>query len=144
VKWLHKVLAHEQDPAYFNMMTEFKGKRGLKLLLIITMVVQPVAFSYVMAGMDHSYHQISGSLEQSHHGHHAMNGDVSPVQQQDHDSGAGTLNDCCNNAMCCAAITVDAEVALLVPSSAYSLSPSSSWEGIDLPTEFRPPRSFLG
>jgi len=125
-------------------MTKFNGKKTLKLLLIITMMVQPMAFSYAMASMDHTDHPVSTPTEQGHRQHHAMHGNASVSQQQNHDNGAGTSNDCCNNAMCCAAIMVETEVISFIPNDAFSSFHSSSWEGINLSAESKPPRNIHG
>lgn len=119
-------------------MANCRAKTTLKLLLIITMVMQPMAFTYAMACTDHSHRPASISAGHSHDEHHATNDNVSDAQQQHHD-GAGVLVDCSDSAVCYAAVVVDAEAIVYVPNTAISASYSSSWEGVDLPTEIRPP-----
>ncbi len=111
-------------------------------MLIITMGVQPVMFSYAMANMDHSHHQASVVAGQNHDGHHVMHDDVSLAEPQDADTGA--LNDCCNSAACCPAAVADIDVMLHEPNTLSFVSSHTSWEGIDLPAEVKPPRSLLG
>ena len=121
-----------------------------KLLLVIIMMIQPTMFSYAMAsmsfGMDHSQHQTSVSTEMSHGGLHSMGGDVADAQHQNHGDSANPdmSNDCCNSAMCCPAAVVDVYATLDGKSSTFSASTNLSWEGVNLPTEIKPPRRFLG
>lgn len=126
-----------------NKMADCKGKTTLKLLLIVTMVMQPMAYSYAMARTDHSHRHASISAGHNHDEHHAMDDPVSDAQHQPH-NGAGVLVDCCDSAVCYAAVVVDAEALSYMQNSAITTSSSSSWKGVDLPTEIRPPRSFFG
>jgi hypothetical protein len=127
-----------------------KRRTTLALLLIVTMVVQPMAFSYAMAGVDHTSHHTLVSQDHSSvsHEHSSVSQEHSSVSQehssvaQDHHD-RDVLIDCCNSAVCCGAVALDAEMNLHVPNAACYVSPSSSWEGVDLPTEIRPPRNLL-
>lgn len=129
-------------------MVNFAGKNILGLLLVITMVIQPVAFSYAMtgmvSGMDHSQHQASASVEKNHNGHHVMDESRSTVQQQAHDDGAEMMTDCCNSAACCPAAVVDLAVVQHTSATLFSFFSRPSWVGVEPPAEIKPPRTLLG
>lgn len=125
------------------MMLTLTGK-VIKLLMIITMVVQPVVVSYAMAAMNHSQHQATAVVEQGHDGHHAMmHQGMSPMQHQDNDD-MSAMNDCCNSAACCPAAVVEIVVMPYNSESDFSISPYTVRDGIDLPAEIKPPRPLLG
>ena len=115
----------------------------IKLLLIITMVVQPVMASYAMAAMNHSQHQAATVVEQGHEGHHAMHQGMTPMQQQQDDDDMSAMNDCCNSAACCPAAVVEIVVMPCNSDSDFSISPYTVRDGIDLPAEIKPPRPLL-
>jgi len=133
-------------------MISLIGKRILKLLLVIAMVIQPVAFSYAMAsmthgseagsnmGMTHAHHQASASTGESHNNHHdMMHGDTALDTHQPEES-SDTMNNCCNTAACCPAAVVSIEIELFIPSTLFPPSTAPSWKGIDLSADAKPPR----
>lgn len=111
------------------------GKAFLKLLLVITLMFQPVVLSYAMASMDHSHQPVTVSMP-----HHVM--DDAGVQQSAHDDVNNSVSDdCCSSAACCPAATISSvEMTRSVPNRVFTLHYSSSWEVIDLPAEIKPPR----
>ena len=113
-------------------------------MLIVTMVVQPVALAYAMAGMDHSQHM---AVMENHAGEHAAHGMGGMADKQldgaAQDDGMSAMNDCCNSAACCPATVVDISVLSHQPTGLYSFSTHSSWEAIALPAEVKPPRPLF-
>lgn len=86
-------------------------KTILKLLLLITMVVEPVLLSYAMAGVGHQHRGFGMTselkLEQetehaamSHHGMHLM---AEHVSQQADMADTGEVDNCCATPACAAA-----------------------------------------
>lgn len=124
-------------------MVNLKGKSISKLLLIITMVIQPVMFSYAMASMDHS-HQAPSSLAHEQTGDHAMNEGMADTHDQNAHEGDSALDNCCNTAACSPASVMSVITVPYVPKSQYIVSAASTLRSIDLPTEIKPPRSLLG
>ncbi len=124
------------------MMVTLIGK-VIKLLLIITMVVQPVMASYAMASMSHLQHPPVAVVEQDHDGHHSMHQEMSGTQQQD-DDDMSAMNDCCNSTACCPAAVVEIVVMPYNNDSDFSISSYTVGDGIDLPAEIKPPRPLLG
>ena len=123
-------------------MANINVKIVFKLLLIITMVIQSVAITHAMASMDHSQHQASFVSEQGHDGHHEMHQNVPDVQ---HDSSDNSdMNNCCNSAACCPAALVGMSNLEQMPAPEYSAYLHTSWEGVILPSEIKPPQSLLG
>ncbi len=105
----------------------------LKLLLVITLMIQPVMLSYAMASMDHSQQHVAASVD-----HHIM-GEMSDHQASLDDNSA--LDDCCSSAACCpAALIVASELVRSIPSVQFTRDYISSWPAVDLPAEIRPPR----
>ncbi len=125
------------------MMARITGKL-LKLLLIITMVFQPVMVSYAMTSMNHSQHLATAAVEQGHDDHHAMHQDTSVTLQQDDDGDVSVMSDCCNSAACCPAAVVEIDVMPYDNDTGFSISPYTVRDGIDLPAEVKPPRPLLG
>ena len=126
-------------------MANVNAKIVFKLLLIVTMVIQPVAITHAMASMGHSQYQASFVSEQSHDGHHEMHQDVPDVQHDSHESSDNSdMNNCCNSAACCPAALVDITTLERMPAPEYSTHLHISWEGVILPSEIKPPQSLLG
>jgi hypothetical protein len=120
-------------------------KKLIQLMLIVTMVVQPVALSYAMAGMDHSQHMSASVIVMEHHtDEHAAHG-MAAKQLDDatQGDGASAMNDCCNSAACCPAAVLEISVLSHQPTGLYSFSTHSSWEGIALSAEVKPPRPLF-
>ncbi|MCF6280743.1 MAG: hypothetical protein L3J28_00805 [Candidatus Polarisedimenticolaceae bacterium] len=116
-------------------MANSVGKSMTKLLLIITLMFQPVMLSYAMASMVHSHQQATSSMD--HHTLHKM-GDQ---HASDADASDNILDDCCNSAACCPAATIVAtEIARSAPSTLFIHFYSPSWPVIDLSAEIKPPR----
>jgi len=123
-------------------MANHKGKIIIKLLLVITMVIQPVSFSYAMASMSQGDHaQYSAS---NHAGDHIANDAMAEVpDHNDHKAGSGTDN-CCLTLACSPASVMDAFDILQVSSSGYIEATASLLISIDVPAEIKPPRDLLG
>lgn len=122
------------------------GTTVLKLLLLITMVVEPVLLSYAMAGVMH--HQ-GGAVMAMETGadqgamSHDMKGCDSATQQGQHD-GDGGHDNCCSTPACGAAVLLDFVLPATDIASHYFASCDSAWEGVILPSATKPPRSLRG
>jgi len=115
----------------------------LNVLLIITMVIQPITLSYAMAGMAHSHH--APSLANSHNGDYAMNENMADAHDQNvHQKGGNNLDNCCHTATCSPASMVNTGNLSYIPESQSIVSIAPALKGIDLPTEIKPPRHLLG
>ena len=126
-------------------MANVNAKIAFKLMLIITMVIQPVAITHAMASMDHSQHQVSFANKQSHDGYFEMHQDVPDAQHDSHESSDNSdMNNCCNSAACCPAALVGISNLEQMPAPEYSTYLHISWEGVILPSEIKPPQSLLG
>ena len=122
-------------------MANLTVKIIFKLLLIITMVIQPVAITHAMASMDHSQHQTSFANKQSHE----MHQDVPDAQHDSHESSDNSdMNNCYNSAACCPAALVGMSNLEQMPAPEYSAYLHTSWEGVILPSKIKPPQSLLG
>jgi hypothetical protein len=114
-------------------------KYVVRLLLIITMVIQPLAFSYAMASMDISHHG-QAMIDHAESGQ-TMNDDM--MGHHDHKGHSG-LDHCCQSAACGAAVVANivtisgCHVSQRIRFSAFSV------KDIDRPIEIRPPRIFPG
>jgi len=119
-------------------------KKLIQLMLIVTMVVQPVALSYAMAGMDHSQHMAVMENHTGEHAAHDMSGmAVKQLDDATQDDGTSAMNDCCNSAACCPATVVDISALSDQPTRLYSFFTHTSWEAIALPAEVKPPRPLF-
>jgi len=125
-------------------MATLYRKIAFKLLLIITMVIQPVAIVHAMAGMNHSQYQAMNSSMQSHDEHHSVHHAALDIQQEAHETEDDSLmNDCCNTSACCPAAAVGITSVEHMPAPVYSVLPHISWEGVILPSETKPPKRFF-
>jgi len=133
-----------------------RGKILLKLMLIAILAIQPVVFSYAMAGMHHSQHQNTTELttamslhdnqhEKQHKDHHsALHNTVSPDQVMNHassdDKHGGMLDNCCDTAAC--GVATIGYIHLVLPQFhfEYVLITHLPMTSADLTTEVRPPR----
>ena len=123
-------------------MADHKGKMIIKLLLIITMVIQPVIFSYAMAGMGQGHHaQYAAS---NHAGDHMVSEAMAKASDQDNHKAKSGTDNCCLTLACSPASVMDAFDILQVSSSSYIEATASLLISIDLPTEIKPPRSLFG
>jgi len=123
-------------------------KKLIQLMLIVTMVVQPVALSYAMAGMDHSQHMSASVIVMENHtDEHAAHGMGGMAAKQLDDAtqgdGKSAMNDCCNSAACCPAAVLEISVLSHQPTELYSFTTHSPWEAIALPAEVKPPRPLF-
>jgi len=119
----------------------------LKFLLLVTLVVEPVMFSYAMAGMGH-HHDANNSMtaEFGLHFQSSMSHDISTpdnaLHQQRH-KVKKVMDDCCSSPACCAAVVS----TFVLPDNEFlyeSYLPFNMfWKGIVLPSETKPPRSLL-
>lgn len=123
------------------------GKTILKLLLVITMLIEPAVFSYAMAGGGHS-HDGSAVMAPAHDSHHAS---MSPGADEVHKSsgqnqvdGNGFLDNCCSAPACGAAMPSGFGSPISETPSRHYISFVISWEGVVLPSEIKPPRNLLG
>ena len=117
-------------------------------MLIVTMVVQPVALSYAMAGMDHAQHMAAAVMVVENHTAEHGNHDIAGMaaKQLDHATQGdemSAMNDCCNSAACCPAAVLEISVLSHQPTGLYSFVTHSSWEVIALPAEVKPPRPLF-
>jgi len=124
------------------------GKTLLKLLLLITLVVEPVMFSYAMAGMGH-HHGANNSMaaEYGLHFQSSMSHDMAmpdDSSHQQHDKVKTAMNDCCSTPACCPAVVSGFVLPVNDVFSETYLPLNVSWAGIVLPSEIKPPRSLLG
>lgn len=125
-------------------MATLKGKIALKLLLIIAMVIQPVAISHAMAGMNHSQHQTMSADMQSYDEHHGMRHAALDIQREAHETEDDSLmNDCCNTSACCPAAAVGITSLEHTPAPVYLVLRHISWEGVILLSETKPPKRFF-
>lgn len=125
-------------------MAMFSGKIVFKLLLIITMVIQPVAVAYAMASMNHAPLSVATSSKTGHEQCHMTNHETADTQHDSHGSSdKSDMGDCCNGAACCpvAVLTINSTLELSAPS--FSAQFYISWGNVILPSEVRPPRNFL-
>jgi len=116
-------------------------------MLIVTMVVQPVALSYAMAGMDHSQHMAASVIVMDNHTDehtaHSMGGMAAKQLDATQGDGMSAMNDCCNSAACCPAAVLEISVLPHQPTGLYSFTTHASWEAIALPAEIKPPRPLF-
>jgi hypothetical protein len=130
-------------------MANLTGKMVFKLLLIVTLAIQPIANTYAMASMSHSQPANATTSEQLHSGHHVMSQydlkqDVSEVHHDNHDhANNGDINDCCDTSACCPAAIVDIYFLDQVPTPSYSAHFHNSLEGVILPSEIKPPQRIF-
>jgi hypothetical protein len=125
-------------------MAIFSGKTVFKLLLIITMVIQPVAVSYAMASMNHASQSAAASGKAGHEQCHMTNHELADTQHDSHGStGNSDMGDCCHAAGCCpvAVLAIDSTLEISTPS--FSAQFSTTWGNVILPSEVKPPRRFL-
>ncbi len=111
-----------------------------RLLLLFTLVMQPLAMAYAMSEVDHGHHQDEAMAMSHDHEGAAMAMD----DDGDSASPSGFLDDCCNSAACAPAAVIGALVAPAAVVPQHFLPLVQHWAGIDLPTEAEPPRSLLG
>jgi len=123
-------------------MSGVKGKTIIKLLLI-TMVIQPVAFSYAMASMDHGHHHTHSSVF-DHAGDYAVDDGMAPEHHHDDHDGKGGTDSCCLTPACSPASVMCVFETPILPSSNYIEATITSLISIYLPAEIKPPRSLLG
>jgi hypothetical protein len=123
-------------------MANLQGKTIVKLLLLITLVIQPVSIAYVMASMGQSHH--AQSPLSVHNGGHADNSNMTDTHDQYSPVASGEPENCCLSAVCSpASVMSDCSVAH-VKSSQYIATTVASLISIDLPAEIKPPRNLLG
>lgn len=113
-----------------------------KLLLIITMVIQPITFSYAMANVAHGHH--APSLAHSDNGDYAMNKNMADAHYQNiHQESDSDVDNCCHTTTCNPASMVNTGNMPHVPKSQCIVSIAPAQKSIDLPPEIKPPRSHL-
>ena len=109
-------------------------RKTIKLLLIITIVIQPVTFSCAMASED-----------LGHHENHSMSEGMADHNDQNTHEDDSELDNCCYATACNPAASVINIVTVPHASNSLYVAPSpSSLKSVDLPTEIKPPRSLLG
>ena len=123
------------------------GKTLLKLLLLITLVVEPVTFSYAMAGIGH-HHGANSSMTAEHGLHcqssksHDMSMPDDSSHQQNH-KVKKAMDDCCSTPACGPAAVSTFVLPISEVFIETYLPLNVSWTGIVLPSETKPPRSLL-
>lgn len=119
----------------------------LKLLLLITLVVEPVTFSYAMAGM--GYHHGANNFMAAEYGQHcqsSMSHDMSTQDDsshQQHHKVKKALDDCCSTPACGPAAVSTFVLPISERFTETYLPFNVSRTGIVLPSETKPPRSLL-
>ena len=126
-------------------------KTLLKLLLLVTMVVEPVLLSYTMAGVGHQHSGfgMTSELKQEHGAEHSSSSHHSMHMM--HDTAAhhvnmedsGEMENCCATPACAAAAMqslsiLDAEIHTPMYTALHV-----SWKAIVLPSDTKPPRQLL-
>ncbi len=118
-------------------------KISLKLVLIITMIIQPVVFSYAMASVHHN-HQISSQMSQNHDGDHnsTHEGLSHSEHNQNIDTESDLMGNCCASPACSGAMA--SSVSHLTSQTLFEYSPTIniSRKGIVPSTEIKPPKRF--
>jgi hypothetical protein len=110
----------------------------IKLLLVVTLTIQPVALSYAMVGMDHLHQQDSSSMSYQSM---EMDETTSAHLAASDAAKSDTLSaECCDNSACSPAIISVVEIKCSVPHRTFTNDYSHSWEAVSPPTEIRPPR----
>lgn len=115
------------------------------LLLIITMVIQPVILSYAMVGMDHGRHYSVDNVHyqvEHHHLKHARN--ILTADRQTDNNTGGVLDNCCFSTACGPAAVSVAVVTPEITNFIFPLPLNSSAEGVYLPVRFKPPQILPG
>jgi hypothetical protein len=124
------------------------GNTLLKLLLLITMVVEPVMFTYAMAGMGHhNGADNSMAAEFGLHCQSSISHDMCMADdssQQQHDNAKKVMDDCCSTPACGPAAVSNLILPISEAFSETYLPLNISRAGIVLPSEIKPPRSLLG
>jgi hypothetical protein len=109
-------------------------KNLLNILLIITLVVQPVMFTYAMASMSHGHH-VSMAMSHDMNTHHAMQ-----IDDASSSSSSVMLDDCCKTPACSPAVLTSSLDVQHIPAVHHDLSFNVSMMSVDLPSENKPPR----
>ncbi len=125
-------------------MKKLTGKIVFKLVLMIIMVIQPVAVTHAMASMDYSHHRTASVSADMHHdehhqmmNHEQMDGHIGHQESSDNNSD---MNDCCNTSACCPAAIFEIMTLEHIQAPEYSAHLHTSWKGVILPSETKPPR----
>ena len=109
-------------------------RKTIKLLLIITIMIQPVTFSCAMASEDHGHHE-----------NYTMSESMAGPHDQNTHEGDSTPDNCCYTAVCNPMASIMNIVTVPhAPNSLYVALGPFSVKSVDLPTEIKPPRSLLG
>jgi hypothetical protein len=109
-------------------------RKTIKLLLIITIMIQPVTFSCAMANEDNGHHE-----------NHSMSEGMADHNDQNTHEGDSELDNCPYTAVCNPMASVMNIVTVPhAPNSLYVAPNPFSVKSVDLPTEIKPPRSLLG
>jgi len=113
------------------------AKTSLTFLLLTTLVIQPVMFSYAMASMSHhDGHMMMNTSHQMDHGamhDHTMSSDT--------DEQSSVLDNCCASPACAGAPLSSFDLSITRHITPYTLTSSHFWSGIIIPSEIKPPRS---
>jgi len=116
---------------------------SLKLLLIITMIIQPVVFSYAMANIYHNHQNIS-QMPQIHDGdHNSTHVDLSHSgHSQNIDSESDSMGNCCASPACSGAMA--SSVSLFTAQALFEYFPTINTlrKGIVLSADIKPPKRF--
>jgi len=123
-------------------MNSQQGKVVTILVLIVTMVIQPVLLSYAMAGMDHGrrYSVTKVQYQVDHHVNHARN--ILIADHQTNNDSGGVQDDCCYSTACSPAALLVSAVTSEITNFLFPLPLDSSAEGIHLPVKLKPPQIF--
>lgn len=126
------------------VMANLSGKVVFQLLLILTLVFQPVMTAYAMASMPVLMQHDSAASKQGHDACHTMKQAMSDSQHDDFQGlGNSDMSDCCYSGACCSIAVFDATGLIFIPSLAFSAQLPVFWGDVILSSEFKPPRYLL-
>lgn len=112
------------------------GKTIVKILLMITLVIQPVLLSYAMASGGH--HHMGQAMEAHHHGMTEMHDQADHAA---HDEDQTSFFDNCCTTPACAAAAFSEITAVALEYCSLTYRPNTlSFIGVTLPSDRKPPR----
>ena len=130
-------------------MANLSAKMVFQLLLMLTLVIQPVMTAYAMASMPVSMQHTGSAAVQEREACHSMKQTVADThhgahQMADDDATANAdMGDCCHSGACCSFAVFDVVSFGFIPSPAFSAQLPISWGSVVLSSEFKPPRTLL-
>jgi len=118
-------------------------KISLKLILVITMIIQPVVFSYAMANVYHN-HQNTSLISQHHNGdHNSTHADLNHSgHNQNMNSDSDSMDNCCASPACSGAMASSISLSTAQVLFVFSPTVNISRKGVVLSAEIKPPKRF--